>query len=227
MNKFIHMIIVAAVAGTFATGCNELDNFDPPSSQLSGNLTYNGKAIGLSQSQFSFDLFESGWDFEQEIPLSIDQNGGFASLLFNGNYRMAPNGGEPFTLTAGVSDISFVLEGNKSMDIEVLPFIFIDEEGVNYSVSGNTLTATFSIEQVDNTKSLDQVGLYVSNELICDATTSEASFEVSSSSLTDLNDIELTVDITDLKSRGYLFVRVGANAAGQEFNYSIVQQVTF
>ena len=220
-------MIVAAVAGIFATGCNELDNFDPPSSQLSGNLTYNGKAIGLNQSQFFFDLFESGWDFEQEIPVSIDQNGSFASLLFNGNYRLAPKGGEPFTLAGGASDISFVLEGNKSIDIEVLPFVFIDDEEVNYSVSGNTLTATFSIEQVNDTKSLDQVGLYVSNELICDATTSEGSLEVAASSLTGLNDIELTVDITDLKGRGYLFVRVGANAAGQEFNYSIVQKVTF
>jgi hypothetical protein len=73
------------------------DNYDEPTSLLSGKLVYQGQTFGLERDQVPFDLFQFGFGKVGPIGASFTQEGTYSALLFDGEYKFTvPNGQGPF-----------------------------------------------------------------------------------------------------------------------------------
>ena len=89
------------------------------------------------------------------------------------------------------------VDGNVNIDYEVTPYATISD--VNYTFSGadSTLTATFHVEQVDETATLKSVGLLVNNTQFVDM----VNYKASKTGAGTTGEVSLTVDLKGLKSK--------------------------
>ena len=77
------------------------DNYDPPSSTLSGRLVYNGDSIGVERNQVPFELYQFGFGKVGSIANTFAQDGTYSALLFDGDYKLIiPNGPGTFYVEA-------------------------------------------------------------------------------------------------------------------------------
>src|SRR5690349_7810478 len=73
------------------------DNYDPPTSKLTGHVMYKSEALGLEYDQVKFELYQYGFGKTGPIAAVFEQDGSFSMLLFNGEYKfIIPNGQGPF-----------------------------------------------------------------------------------------------------------------------------------
>lgn len=166
MKARISYILFGIVLMAF-TSC-EYDNFEEPTSEFSGNITYNGEALGFDSEDISFELWEQP---ARKAPAAIDvfvsQEGSFSALLFDASYKMVfKSSTYPFVVSPSSAELGDTMmvqvAGNTTMDIEVTPYYLIKD--VQYKANGRSIDATFKIEQVvkgDNAKDIDEVRLYV------------------------------------------------------------------
>ncbi|MDN5202182.1 DUF3823 domain-containing protein [Fulvivirgaceae bacterium BMA10] len=226
MRKIVLIIFSFALTCFLGMSCSEIDNADPPSSLVEGTIRYNNEPVAVEQSQIWFNLIQAGFDFESDLPMAVDQDGNFSALLFNGDYRVEISGSAPYTFQGGAESVDLKVAGSQTFDIAVVPFFFIPENSVQYSISGNNLTATFTVEQPDATKTLDQVAVFVGDTRIVDGSinTDVVVESVPAGDLTGLTNIEVTVDISSF-DKNYVFVRAGAQAAGAPWNYSLTKKM--
>src|SRR5690606_215397 len=54
------------------------DNYDEPSFQLDGRITYQGEPIGVSYNDVYIELWESGWQRLGNIGVAVDQDGSYS-----------------------------------------------------------------------------------------------------------------------------------------------------
>ncbi|MDN5213743.1 DUF3823 domain-containing protein [Fulvivirgaceae bacterium BMA12] len=226
MRKITYIILSAVLIGLVGTGCNEIDDVDPPSSLVQGTLMYNNQAVAVEQSQIWFNLIQSGFAFESDLQMAVDQDGHYSALLFNGNYRVEIGGSAPYSFQGGATSMDLNVSDNQTFDISVVPFFFIPETSASYSISGNTLTATFTVEQPDAAKTLDEVAVFVGDTRIVDASINQDVVieSVAAGDLPGMTGISINVDISGL-NKNYVFVRAGARAAGAPWNYSLTQKM--
>ena len=226
MRKIAYIILSAVFVGMLGMGCKEIDDVDPPSSLVQGTLMYNNQAVAVEQSQIWFNLIQSGFAFESDLQMAVDQNGHYSALLFNGDYRVEIGGSAPYSFQGGAASMDLNVSASQTFDISVMPFFFIPETSANYSISGNTLTATFTVEQPDATKTLDEVAVFIGDTRIVDASIDKDVVieSVAAGDLSGTTDISINANISDL-NKSYVFVRVGARAAGAPWNYSMIQKM--
>ena len=157
--------------------------------------------------------------------MAVDQDGHFSALLFNGDYRVEIGGSAPYSFQEGATSLDLSVSGNQTFDISVVPFFFIPEASASYNISGNDLTATFTVEQPDASKTLDEVAVFIGDTRIVDASVDvDVVVEsVAAADLPGLTDISITADISNL-NKNYVFVRLGARATGASWNYSMTQK---
>src|SRR5687768_16525754 len=95
MNIKLHYIFLLA----FSVGmisCDK-DNYDEPSSTLSGKLVYQGETFGLEKDQVPFELYQYGFGKVGPIGAAFTQEGTYSAVLFDGEYKLiVPNGQGPF-----------------------------------------------------------------------------------------------------------------------------------
>ena len=98
-----------------ATGCG-LDNYDEPSSRLTGKVVYQGRTLGLSHGKVAFNLYQEGYDKNGPISVYAAQDGTFSAQLFDGTYRLetVDNNG-PWLNSASAA--TFEVKGNTSVDV--------------------------------------------------------------------------------------------------------------
>ena len=199
------------------------DNYDEPSFQLDGRITYQGEPIGVSYNDVYIELWESGWQRLGNIVVAVDQDGSYSSLLFKGDYKMIiPNNQGPFRKItndqSGNDTIPVNLTGSLAMDIEVMPYYMIRNATI---VAGrNNVTATFDLDQIItgvDAKNVQEVSLYVSKTAFVDNRTSIATANRGGGDLESLSSIALEVTVPErVPTQDYAYARVGVKIDGVE-----------
>lgn len=232
--KYITGLLIAMTA--FA--CKK-DNYDEPKTAFQGSITYQGEAINVASLAVYFELWEPGWGKSGAIAVQIKEDGSFSSLLFNGTYKLIiPAGQGPFrsvTNNATNNDtIPLTISGSTTMNIEVMPYYMIRNQQI--AKSGTAAAATFKLEQIitdANARSVENVYLYLNQTSIVDQSNYVARTTLAGSSITDLNNVAMSVDIPanmssvgTTGSQNYAYARVGVKIAGvEDLLYSTVVKI--
>lgn len=222
------------------------DTYNPPSSSFTGKITYQGtpiyvKASTSSSNNVYFELWQYGFGKSGAITAVIGQDGSYSALLFNGTYKLViPKAQGPFmslTNTDTNSDtIPLVISGNKSMNIEVLPYYMLSNSAFTLG-KDSTVSGTCKLQKIitnANAKDIDFVAIYVNRTAIVDDDNQIANASITGGSITDMNNIKLTTKIpTSITSIGsgtqsYFFARIGVKISGiEDMLFSPVQQIQF
>ncbi|MCH5597138.1 DUF3823 domain-containing protein [Niabella ginsengisoli] len=202
-----------------------------------GRIVYQGEPIPVESGQVAFELWQPGFGKNGQIDVSIDQDGNFSSLLFDGNYKLifAANQG-PFywkrNSAGAVDTIAVNISGNKTMDIEVTPYYMIR----NAQISNNekVVTATFSIEKIitdANARNIERVSLYINKTQFVsgNGTQNIAKKDLAAGDIVNMNSISLSATIPDIVPiQNYVFARIGLKIAGaDDMIFSPLQKLTY
>ncbi|MGS2738264.1 DUF3823 domain-containing protein [Sinomicrobium sp. M5D2P17] len=202
----------------------EYDNYDPPQSELTGRLLYEGGPIGVRQGINIFQLYEPGWENFEPIGLNVKQDGTFSARLFDGDYQLVLiNGNGPWVNQSDTIDIH--VNGNRELDVTVNPFFMIRNE--NFEIEGSALKVTFDIEQVVEATDLQFVSLYIGETMLVDNQFNANEERLPSGSIEDINEtISLEMDISGIDQE-FLFARIGIKTQGNpELIFSQVEKIT-
>lgn len=212
------------------------DNYEAPSSTLSGKLVYQGEAIGVERNQVPFELYQFGFGKVGPIGQSFAQDGSYSAKLFDGEYKLIiPNGQGPFMvkqLASGAPDsITISLHGSQTQDIEVTPFYMI--RNPQFTAAGGKVMATFKVEKIvtdANAKDIEKVELYINKTQFVSRGGDDniASADMAGTDIADPNNITLSVTVpTNITpAQNYVFARVGVKIAGVEDRlYSQVEKL--
>lgn len=216
-----------------ACGLNSYDNYDEPGSQLEGAFLHNGDSVRVSYDNVTFELWQTGFGTESPINVTVDQNGSFSAVLFDGDYRMViPPGQGPF-INSGIGEggsdtLDIQLQGYQQLDIEITPYFMI--RNAEFSVSGRTVSADFAVDQIvtgADAQDLELVQLYVSKTKYVDTRTSISTSTVNGDDINDMNNINLTAEVpTMTPTQDYVFVRAGVKAANvEDMIYSQIEKI--
>ncbi|MGX1752788.1 DUF3823 domain-containing protein [Sphingobacterium mizutaii] len=187
------------------------DNYDAPNANLTGKVTYKGAAVGVrgSNNSVRLQLWQDGYALKNPIDVFVTQDGSFSAALFNGTYKLitVPGNGPWKSKT---DTMTVQLNGNTNIDFPVE--LYYDLKDIKYQLNGNNLTATFNVEKLDPSKTLDDINLLVGKTKFVDL----GHFLKRANKSGDSNgNVTLTVDIgPELQSNPILFARVAAKING-------------
>ncbi|WP_170164440.1 DUF3823 domain-containing protein [Sinomicrobium pectinilyticum] len=203
----------------------EYDNYDPPQSELSGRLLYEGDPVGVRQGINIFQLYEPGWENFEPIGLNVKQDGTFSARLFDGDYQLVLiDGNGPWVNQSDTIDIR--VDGNREMDVAVEPFFMVRNE--NFEIEGSTLKISFDIEQVVESADLQFVSLYIGKTMLVDNQFNANEKRLPSGGIEDLDEtISMEMDISGIDQE-FLFARIGIKTKGSpELIFSEAEKITF
>ncbi len=230
MKKYLILLLM----GGLVTAC-KLDNYDPPASELSGRIVYKGEPIGVEYNNVTFELWEPGWGKKGSINVNVDQDGSYATKLFNGDYKLIiPSYQGPFKSIPNAetkSDtIPVQLRGSRTMDIEVIPYYMI--RNATFSGGEKKVSAQFSIEKIitdASAKNIEEVALYISKTAFVDVRTNIASQVIKGADLKTMTGIQMQVTVpTITPAQNFVFARVKLKVSGVEDPiFSAIQKVTY
>ena len=219
--KFQYIIFLASYIAV--ASCSKKDNYDAPSSTLSGKLVYNGEGFGLKKDQVPFQLFQYGFGKVGPIGSSFTQEGTYSSVLFDGEYKLiVPNGQGPFLWkqTAGGQPDTVVinLKGSQSLDLQVTPYYLIRNSQI--AAAAGSVKATFKIDKIitdANAKDIENVTLYINKTQFVSPGNNIGTAGVAGSAIVDPTNVSLSVAIpTITPAQNYVFARVGLKISGVE-----------
>ncbi|MDQ6482504.1 DUF3823 domain-containing protein [Dyadobacter sp. LHD-138] len=194
------------------TGC-EKDNHQQPKSVLKGRIVHDGQAIGLRSNGVQLELWQHGYQLFTKIPVYIQQDGTFSASLFDGNYKLVRlRGNGPWTDNSDSIDIQ--LKGSMELDVPVNPYFVFKND--TYQKGEKAVSATFNLQQVNTSRQIERVNLYIGTTTIVDANNNAGNVQKIAADLTDLTKpLTLTAPLSAaLASREYVFVRLGVKTAG-------------
>lgn len=206
-------------------GC-EYDNFEEPSSEITGEIIYNDEPIGVKSNEVELELWQSGYELDNDIPIYINQNGSFTTTVFDGRYQLVlREGNGPWVNNTDSIDVD--LNGRAEVDVPVEPFYIIDDESIEYS--DGSIEATFTVREINDSENLEFVGLYIGENTIVDQIYNEANSTQAGDEISFGSQSEASVSLSDrLSNRDYIFARVGLKVAGRsELLFTPVHKVEF
>lgn len=216
-----------------ACSLNNFDNYDKPEITLRGALHYQGDSVRVSYNNVTFELWQGGFGEESPIDVTIDQNGSYSAALFEGDYRLVvPPGQGPFISSSigedGSDTLRVELRGDQQLDIEIQPYFMI--RNPQFSVSGNTVSANFGIEQIvtgDNARDVEFAELYISKTRYVDTRTSIGSSAIAGSDISDMSGISLNTEVPGMTpTQDYVFARIGVKiTAVEDMIFSPIQRI--
>lgn len=209
-------LIIASLLLIISAGCKK-DNFEKPASTLSGHVVYDKNALGLRSNGVQVELWQHGYALFSKIPVYVGQDGAFSAVLFDGDYKLVlRQGNGPWLDNADSIDVK--VSGSTNVDITVKPYFIITN--ASFAKSGTQLTASVSVQQINNNLPLEAVSLYIGNTNIVDQVNSIKSVSVTPDISQNVN-IQMT-----LPADAAYFARIGVKTAGvAEQVYSQVQEV--
>ena len=217
----LHYIILVTYC-VILLSCKK-DNYDAPTSLLSGKLVYKGETFGVEKDQVPFQLFQYGFGKIGPIGQTFTQDGMYSSILFDGVYKLiVPNGQGPFLWkkTAGGDPDTIIIniKGSQVMDLEVMPYYMI--RAAQITTSGGKVNATFKVEKIitdANAKAIENVGLYINRTQFVSNGNNIANSVIAGSAITDPNNITLNVTIPVITpTQNYVYARIGVKTANVE-----------
>lgn len=194
------------------TGC-EKDNYQQPKSVLKGRIVHDGQLIGVRSNGVQLELWQRGYQLFTKIPVHVEQDGTFSASLFDGNYKLVRlRGNGPWIDNSDSIDVQ--LKGSLELDVPVTPYFVIRND--TYQKGEQAVSATFSLQQVNTSRQIERVNLYVGTTTIVDANNNAGNAQKVAADLTDLTKpVTLTANLSaTLASRDYVFVRIGVKTAG-------------
>lgn len=234
--KYIFNSLILLMLVVLSYSCAK-DNYDAPSSEFSGRIVYQGEPIHVEFGQVNFELWQPGFGKNGSISVSVNQEGHFSSLLFNGDYKLVFTANQgPFywnrNAAGAVDTLALPISGSKTLDIEVTPYYMI--RNANISIAGNTVTGTCSLEKIitdANAKNVERVSLYVNKTMFVSGNGTQyiAKTDLAASAITDINNISLSVAVPNIvPTQNYVFARIGLKIAGvEDMIFSPLQKLTF
>lgn len=220
-SKIISLTILTFVI--FLTGCS-YDNYDPPTSFLTGSVTYNNNPVGVRSNATQLELWQYGYALRSKIAVYIAQDGTYSAKLFDGNYKLVRLAGGPWANQTDSLDVT--VSGNTIVNVPVTPFYTITND--SYALNSGVITSTCTVTKV-GTEAITSLTLYVGITNIVDANNTSQSTTLNAAALADLSTSKTaTVTLnTALAARSYVYVRLGVLSAGSsERLYSPVQKIT-
>src|SRR5690606_7454193 len=139
------------------------------------------------------ELWQHGYELFSKIPVHVDQDGSFSARLFDGDYKLVLlRGNGPWADNTDSLDVH--IKGSATVDVPVDPYFVITNHA--FQRNGDQITATVSIQQVNTSRSLERVRLYLGQTMIVDQNNSASTGEVLAADVTDLSQpITLTANI--------------------------------
>ncbi|HEY8916348.1 MAG TPA: DUF3823 domain-containing protein [Chitinophaga sp.] len=218
------IISFLAIAFIAAAGCKK-DNYEEPKATLTGQVVYDKQPVGLRSNGVQLELWQHGNALFTKIPVYIAQDGTFSASLFNGSYKLVLlRGNGPWVNNSDSLDVT--VNGNTSVEVPVVPFFII--KGANIGQSGTNITATVTLQQVNNSLPLDAVTIYLGSTTVVDQVNSVAATSIAATDIPNVTQpVNLTVAIPpSLIAKGYVYARVGVKTAGiAESLYTMPQKI--
>ncbi len=219
--KQVTLTLLAGL-GLLAASC-EKDNITPPTSLLTGRVTFQNQALNVRGSgNVQLELWQRGEYFQNKIPVYVTQDGTFSAALFDGEYkltRLRDNG--PWA--NNTDSITVQVKGNTVVDVPVQPYFTIGTATI--AKSGSNVTASFPVTKV-GTRDIESATLYLSYTQFVDVNSQFSSASKTASDLTNLSQpVGLSVAMPANYS-GPIYARVGVKTSGVgERIYSPVQKI--
>jgi len=221
LKKYIYPSLL--LISILVAGC-EKDNLKQPESKLTGKVVYGKDAIGVRSGGISFEIWQKGYQLFSKIPLNIAQDGSFTATLFDGDYKLVrAKAAGPWADNSDSIDVH--VNGATTLDIPIDPYFVI--KNVTFQKSGTTVTATFTLQNVNTTKALELVRIYIGPNFIIDQNNN--SVNAQKAAPVDLTQpVTLTVAIpASIAAQDFIYARVGVKTVGvNELMYSTAQKVT-
>ena len=191
----------------------EKDNRAEPKSELKGRIVYEGAPVGVRSNGVQLEIWQRGYQLFTKIPVYVNQDGTFSASLFDGNYKLVRlRGNGPWVDNTDTIDVE--LRGTKELDVPVKPY-FVFQNDV-YTKGEGKVSATFNLNQVDNSRMLERVNLYVGTTTIVDPNNNAGNVQEVAANITDLSKpITLTATLSPaLAKREYVYARIGVKTSG-------------
>lgn len=205
-------------------GCAK-DNYEPPTSTLTGQIVYESQPVGVRTNGVQLELWQSGYQLFTKIPVMVGQDGSFSAVVFDGDYKLVRlRGNGPWVDNTDTIKVS--VRGAAKVDVPVQPYFIIQNGTIQKS--GNVMTATCSVKQVATTRAIERVTLYVGTTQFVDITNNAANANLTGAALADLSkplsfSLNLPATIT---SKAFGYGRIGVKAVGvAELLYTPVQKI--
>lgn len=207
--KYISILLVLAAS---LTGCSK-DNYDAPESKLTGRIVYQGKTLGLRSDGVQLELWQHGYTFFSKIPIFVNQDGTFSASVFDGDYKLVRlRGNGPWADNTDSIDVK--VSGGAAVDVPVDPYFIISNE--TFQRTGTTsVSVSVNIQQVNTTRTLEKVKLYIGQTMILDDNNNAASGEKPAADITLSQPVSITVNIpSSLASKDYVYARAAVKTNG-------------
>jgi hypothetical protein len=208
----------------FVIGCKK-DNKEPPSAVISGKIVYQNQALSVRSGGVELELWQYGYQLRNKIAVYVKQDGTFSAKVFGGNYKLTLlRGNGPW---ADKTDSIDVQGGTSDINVTVDPFFIISN--ATYTRSNNVVTATFNLQRVNQTRTLEAARLYIGQTTIVDQNNNAANVSKPAAQITDLTQpVTITANVpAALQTKASIFVRVGVKTNGvAELIYTIPFELT-
>jgi hypothetical protein len=218
--------IFIGIAAVFIllAGCDK-DNYQAPKSKLTGQVVYAGQALGVRSNGVQLELWQHNFQLFNKIPVYVAQDGTFSAEVFDGDYKLTlVRGNGPWA--DKVDSIDVKVTGATTVDVPVDPYLIIKNE--SFQNTSTTVTATFTMQQINTTKGLERVRLFIGQTNLVDNVINLGNVEKLAAGITDINQpITLTITVpAALVSKGYAFARIGVKSTGAaEYIYGQSQKI--
>lgn len=179
---------------TLLAGCGK-DNYDEPTSTLTGRIVYQGEPLQLKGTNESVrvQLFQDGYDFRTPLDVFVSQDGSFSAKLFDGHYKLVTRDGNgPWLNTRDTTEVE--LRGTASVDLEVTPYFTISNSSI--SLSGNVMNTSFTINQIVDAAQIDRVMLLLNTTTFVDEVANVVRAEFTGDDV-QVGQMALNVDFSD------------------------------
>jgi hypothetical protein len=216
--------LLSLLLGIVMAGC-EKDNRPEPKSELKGRIVHEGQPLGVRSNGVQLELWQRGYQLFTKIPVHVNQDGTFSASLFDGNYKLVRlRGNGPWIDNTDTIDVA--LRGTTEIDVPVVPYFVFKND--TYSKGEGKVSATFNLQQVNNTRTLERVNLYIGTTTIVDPNNNVGNAQQVAANITDLSKpITLTATIpANLAGRDYIYARIGVKTSGVgEMLFGVPQKI--
>ncbi|MDR0348131.1 MAG: DUF3823 domain-containing protein [Tannerella sp.] len=213
MKKTFNILIIGLLLAVI-TSCGK-DNFDEPGAILKGKIVYNGQQIQVrgTGEAIQLQLYQDGYALKDPINVFVGQDGTFSAALFNGEYKLVMrenNGPWVYSRDALVVNV----KGTTEMELNVTPFFTISDE--NISISGSSVNASFTINQIVNTAHVEKIYLILSKTQFADEVNNIYRKDISDVGVGQVNVSGDFGDNKDVTNAKFIYGRVGVKTNGTE-----------
>ncbi len=213
------------VGSVLLAGCAK-DNFEPPTSTITGRVVYENQPVGVRTNGVQLELWQRGYQLFTKIPVQVAQDGSFSATVFDGDYKLVRlRGNGPWV--DNTDTIAVQVRGAAQVDVPVQPYYVIRNATVQKV--GTNLTATATVSQATTGRAIERVTLYVGATQFVDINNNAGRADLTGTALADLSKpLSFSMALpTTVTSKGYSYGRIGVKTVGvAEMLYTPVQKIT-